>query len=69
MAKNYLKIFNDGSSKATLIKPSFGKARDAEFAGDNPDVYINGLWYPTSGTDETMTNGDFDLNTDFFFIY
>ena len=41
MSKNYLKIFEDGTSEAVDVKPSWGMY-EKEHALDNREVYIDG---------------------------
>ena len=55
---NYLKIFEDGTSEAVDVKPSWGMY-EKEHALDNREVYIDGNWYSTTGG-ELVTNGTFD---------
>ena len=57
---NYIKQFEDGSTQATVNKPSWGMYEKTS-ADDNRDVYIDGKWYPTSGG-ELITNGTFDTD-------
>ena len=58
---NYLKIFEDGTSEAVDVKPSWGMY-EKEHALDNREVYIDGNWYSTTGG-ELVTNGTFDTDT------
>ena len=57
---NYLKIFEDGTSEAVDVKPSWGMY-EKEHALDNREVYIDGNWYSTTGG-ELVTNGTFDTD-------
>lgn len=64
MSYNYIKVLNDDTEIATKHEPSFLGLRDAKYVGDNPDVLIGGIWYPTTtGSDELVTNGTFDTDT------
>ena len=56
---NYIKIFEDGTSEAVDVKPSWGMY-EKEHALDNREVYIDGNWYSTTGGGELITNGTFD---------
>lgn len=60
MSLNYVKVFEDGTTEATLVQPAYG-LYDKVNADDNRDVYSNGKWYPTSGG-ELVTNGTFDVD-------
>jgi hypothetical protein len=55
---NYIKLFEDGTSEAVDVKPSWGMY-EKEHALDNREVYIDGNWYTTTGG-ELVTNGTFD---------
>ena len=57
---NYVKLFEDGTTEATLVKPSWGMY-EKESATDNRDVLVDGKWYPTTGG-ELVTNGTFDAD-------
>ena len=57
---NYLKLFEDGTSEAVDVKPSWGMY-EKEHALDNREVYIDGNWYSTTGG-ELVTNGTFDTD-------
>ena len=58
MSKNYLKLFEDGTSEAVDVKPSWGMY-EKEHALDNREVYIDGNWYSTTGG-ELLSGGTFD---------
>ena len=57
---NYIKLFEDGTSEAVDVKPSWGMY-EKEHALDNREVYIDGNWYSTTGG-ELVTNGDFSTS-------
>ena len=57
---NYIKLFEDGTSEAVDVKPSWGMY-EKEHALDNREVYIDGNWYSTTGG-ELVTNGTFDTD-------
>jgi len=57
---NYVKMFADGSSEATLTKPSWGMYFATMIDEDRP-IYTNGLWSSTIMT-ELVTNGTFDTD-------
>ena len=59
---NYIQLFEDGSTEATLHKPSYGLYEKTS-ADDNREVYIDGKWYDTTGG-ELVTNGTFDTDGD-----
>ena len=59
---NYIKLFEDGTSEAVDVKPSWGMY-EKEHALDNREVYIDGNWYSTTGG-ELVTNGTFDTDGD-----
>ena len=54
---NYIKLFEDGTSEAVDVKPSWGMY-EKEHALDNREVYIDGNWYSTTG-------GELLVGTDF----
>jgi hypothetical protein len=59
----YLKQIKGTSAPVRMdAEPSFGYIRDAKYAGDSPDVFLDGLWYLTTNVEE-VTNGTFDTNT------
>ena len=57
---NYLKLFEDGTSEAVDVKPTWGMY-EKEHALDNREVYMDGNWYSTTGG-ELVTNGTFDTD-------
>ena len=57
---NYIKLFEDATSEAVDVKPSWGMY-EKEHALDNREVYIDGNWYSTTGG-ELVTNGTFDTD-------
>ena len=57
---NYIKLFEDGTSEAVDVKPSWGMY-EKEHALDNREVYIDGNWYTTTGG-ELVANGTFDTD-------
>ena len=54
---NYIKLFEDGTSEAVDVKPSWGMY-EKEHALDNREVYMDGNWYSTTG-------GELLVGTDF----
>ena len=54
---NYIKLFEDGTSEAVDVKPSWGMY-EKEHALDDREVHIDGNWYSTTG-------GELLVGTDF----
>ena len=62
--KNYVYSKNDGTYGVNKYLPMYGKSRDRSVAGENPDYFDlkTMKWYGTSGGEELVTNGTFDVD-------
>lgn len=62
--KQYVKIFPSGESKTTRFRPLFQQGeRERAYAGENPDVLVDGKWWNSVNGGELIVNGTFDTDT------
>lgn len=63
--KNYLKVFADGHTEATKFRPMFQEGeRERAYAGENPDVLVDGKWFSSTNGSELLSGGNFDSQAD-----
>lgn len=63
--KNYPYSLKDGTYGSNRYQPMYGSLRDRVIAGENPDYFDlkTMKWYETTGGEELVTNGTFDVDT------
>lgn len=63
--KNYPYSLKDGTYGSNRYQPMYGSLRDRVIAGENPDYFDlkTMKWYETTGGEELVTNGTFDVGT------
>ena len=69
--KNYPYSKNDSTYGVNKYEPMYGSLRDRSVVGENPDYFDlkTMKWYSTTGGEELVTNGTFDVGTNGWTTY